>query len=82
VLGIVADYVRKAADQRGSVVIVAHSLGSIVRYDVFDLVAREIEVDLLVTAGSPLGFPVVLGALRPSGAARGAPAARGGRCAG
>jgi hypothetical protein len=79
VLGIVADDVRKAADQHGSVVVVAHSLGSVVGYDVFDTLAGEVDVRLLVTSGSPLGFPVVKGALRPSGTAqRAAPAAKGG----
>ena len=79
VLGIVADDVRKAADQHGSVVVVSHSLGSVVGYDVFDTLAGEVDVPLLVTSGSPLGFPVITGALRPSGAAkRAAPAAKGG----
>lgn len=79
VLGIVADDIRKAADQHGSVVVVSHSLGSVVGYDVFDTLAGEVEVRLLVTSGSPLGFPVVKGALRPSGTSkRSAPAAKGG----
>ena len=79
VLGIVGDEVRKAADQHGSVVLVAHSLDSVVGYDVFDTLAGEVDVRLLVTSGSPLGLPVVRGALRPSGVRdRGAPAARGG----
>lgn len=79
VLGIVGDEVREAADQHGSVVLVAHSLGSVVGYDVFDTLAGEVDVRLLVTSGSPLGLPVVRGALRPSGVRdRGAPSARGG----
>jgi hypothetical protein len=78
VLGIVADDVRKAADRHGSVVLVAHSLGSIVGYDVFDTLAGEVDVRMVVTCGSPLGFPVVRGELRPSGGQRGAPAAKRG----
>jgi hypothetical protein len=78
VLGIVADDVRTAADRHGSVVIVAHSLGTILGYDLFDALAGEVDVRLLVTAGSPLGFPVVREALRPAGADRAAPAAKGG----
>jgi hypothetical protein len=78
VLDIVAGDVRKAADQHGSVVIVAHSLGTIVGYDVFDALAGEVDVRMLVTCGSPLGFPVVRDALLPSGAAHAAPASRGG----
>jgi hypothetical protein len=79
VLGIVGDEVRKAADQHGSVVVVAHSLGSVVGYDLFDALAGEVDVRLLVTSGAPLGLPVVKGALRPTGVRdRGAPAAKDG----
>lgn len=79
VVGIVADEVRAAADRHGSVVVVAHSLGSVVGYDVFEALAGEVDVRLLVTSGSPLGFPVVRAALRPSGVRdRGAPAAKDG----
>jgi hypothetical protein len=78
VIGIVADDVRKAADQHGSVVIIAHSLGSIVGYDVFDTLAGEVDVRMLVTAGAPLGFPVVRRALLPSAAGHAAPAAQAG----
>jgi hypothetical protein len=66
VLDIVAGEVRAAAAEHGSVVVVAHSLGSIVGYDLFDTLAGDVDVRLLVTTGSPLGFPVVRGALRPS----------------
>jgi hypothetical protein len=37
-----------------------------------------VDVDLFVTSGAPLGFPVVRKALRPTGAARAAPAAKAG----
>ena len=39
--------------------IVAHSMGSIIAYDVLSLLIPEISVDTFVTIGSPLGLPVV-----------------------
>jgi hypothetical protein len=78
VVAIVTDDVRASAERHGSVVIVAHSLGTIVAYDVFDALGADVDVRMLVTCGSPLGFPVVREALRPSGADHGAPAAGGG----
>ncbi len=79
VLDIVADDVRAAADSHGSVVMVAYSLGSIVGYDLFDRLSGDVDVPLFVTTGSPLGFPVVRGALRPSKIKdRAAPRGRGG----
>jgi glycerol-3-phosphate dehydrogenase len=42
------------------VMLIAHSMGSIVAYDVLDLYP-ELHVDTLVTIGSPLGLPVVIG---------------------
>jgi hypothetical protein len=41
----------------GSVIVVAHSLGSVVTADVLRRLPRSVVVDLLVTVGSPLGFP-------------------------
>ena len=67
VLDIVVGEVRKAADEHGSVVVVAHSLGSIVGYDLFDVLGGDVDVRLLVTTGSPLGFPIVKGNLLPAG---------------
>ena len=66
VLDIVAGEVRKAADEHGSVIVVAHSLGSIVGYDLFDVLAGEVDVRLFVTTGSPLGYPVVQRNLLPA----------------
>jgi hypothetical protein len=65
VLDIVVDDVRKAADEHGTVVVVAHSLGSIVGYDLFDALGGGVDVSLLVTSGSPLGLPVVQRNLLP-----------------
>jgi hypothetical protein len=78
VVGIVADDVRRSAQQHGSVVLVTHSLGTIVGYDVFDALSGDVDVRMLVTCGSPLGFPVVRKALRPGGANPGAPVAGSG----
>lgn len=44
----------------GPFVVVAHSQGSMIAYDVLrELQAAEVEVALFVTVGSPLGLPVV-----------------------
>jgi hypothetical protein len=57
---------------------VTHSLGTIVGYDVFDALGGAVDVRMLVTCGSPLGFPVVRKALRPKAGDHGAPTAKGG----
>ncbi len=46
--------------QGDRILLIAHSMGSIVAFDVLDL-NPHLQVDTLVTIGSPLGFPVVLG---------------------
>jgi len=48
---------RAAADDR--VVVVGHSLGSVVAYNVLTDLGDSIDVPLYVTVGSPLGIPVV-----------------------
>jgi hypothetical protein len=78
VVGIVADDVRASAERHGSVVLVTHSLGTIIGYDVFDALGGAVDVRMLVTCGSPLGFPVVRKALRPKAGDHGAPTAKGG----
>lgn len=52
----VADAVR---DGHHDVVVVAHSLGSIVGFDACHGLPSDVTVRLLVTTGSPLGLPVV-----------------------
>jgi glycerol-3-phosphate dehydrogenase len=42
------------------ILLIAHSMGSIVAFDVLDL-NPHLQIDTLVTIGSPLGFPVVIG---------------------
>lgn len=46
--------------QGDRILLIAHSMGSIVAFDVLDL-NPLLQVDTLVTIGSPLGFPVVIG---------------------
>lgn len=40
--------------------IIAHSMGSIVAYDVLNYIIPENEINTLITIGSPLGLPVVV----------------------
>lgn len=47
--------------QKRRIMLVAHSMGSIIAYDVLKLYANEIKVDTLVTFGCPLGLPVIRG---------------------
>ncbi len=46
--------------RRKDIMLVGHSMGSIIAYDMLTALANEIEVDTLVTIGSPLGIPVVM----------------------
>ena len=66
VLDVVVSDVRKAAAEHGSVIVLAHSLGSCVGYDLFDVLDDDVDVPLFVTTGAPLGLPVVMRNLRPT----------------
>jgi len=68
VLDIVLADVRAAAAAHDTVVLVTHSLGTIVGYDLFDRLHGSVDVTLFATAGSPLGYPVVERNLLPAGA--------------
>jgi hypothetical protein len=46
-------------------VVVAHSLGSVVAYNILRSDPRELKIPLLVTVGSPLGVRAVRDQLRP-----------------
>ncbi len=46
--------------QDDRILLIAHSMGSIVAFDVLDM-NPHLRVDTLITIGSPLGFPVVIG---------------------
>ncbi|HEX9934503.1 MAG TPA: hypothetical protein VGB38_04840, partial [bacterium] len=54
-----ADVIRRHQGKR--ILLVAHSMGSIVAYDVLTRTASDLSVDVLATIGSPLGLPVVIG---------------------
>lgn len=42
------------------ILLIAHSMGSIIAYDVCNFTVPEIDIDTLVTMGSPLGLPIIL----------------------
>jgi len=42
------------------IMLLSHSMGSVIAFDVLTFLAREIKVNTLVTMGSPLGLPVVI----------------------
>ncbi|MEJ2049126.1 MAG: alpha/beta hydrolase [Calditrichota bacterium] len=46
---------------KDQILILAHSMGSIIAYEVLDKLGSEINIDTLVTFGSPLGQPLVMG---------------------
>ncbi|MDP2646589.1 MAG: FAD-dependent oxidoreductase [Desulfobacterales bacterium] len=46
--------------RRRRILLLAHSMGSIVAYDVLHLNPGKMKVDTLVTLGSPLGLPVII----------------------
>ena len=49
-----------ATHQGDRIMLIAHSMGSIVAYDVLSTLAAGMEVAVLVTIGSPLGLPQVI----------------------
>lgn len=59
VLGLIERDLRQALPDGGELVVVGHSLGTIVAYDLLTRLSDAYSVRLLVTAGSPLGYPVV-----------------------
>jgi hypothetical protein len=62
VLGIVRKALNDATNPGDSVVVLGHSLGSVVAYDLLaqrDDVVKQLNVSLFVTAGCPLGLKVV-----------------------
>jgi len=54
----VAEVIRRHQDKE--ILLIAHSMGSIIAYDILTRTAPELSVDVLVTIGSPLGLPVVM----------------------
>ena len=59
VLGIAREAFATARKQHDAVVVVAHSLGTVVAYDLLQTADTPRPVSALVTAGSPLGLPAV-----------------------
>jgi hypothetical protein len=63
---LVRDAIRNCAaeairrHQGDDILLIAHSMGSIIAYDVLTCTAPDLSVNTLVTIGSPLGLPVVL----------------------
>lgn len=47
--------------QGEDIMLIGHSMGSIIAYDVLTFMMPDIDIHSLVTLGSPLGFPVVQG---------------------
>ncbi len=45
------------------ILLIAHSMGSIIAYDVLHQLAADVKIDTLITIGSPLGMPIVLNKL-------------------
>ena len=41
------------------IMLIAHSMGSIIAYDVLTLEASDVPIDTFVTIGSPLGLPII-----------------------
>lgn len=54
-----AEVITKYKDDE--IIIVGHSMGSIVAYDVLTFLVPEINIHTFITIGSPLGFPVIQG---------------------
>ena len=63
---------RKIEQYRGyRILLIAHSMGSIVAYDVLSEMPGATPVHTFVTIGSPLGFPVIVGKISAARKARG-----------
>ncbi len=42
------------------IMLIAHSMGTIIAYDVLTQITRDVSIDSLVTIGSPLGLPFII----------------------
>jgi hypothetical protein len=42
------------------ILLIAHSMGSIVAYDVCNFVVPNVDIDTFITIGSPLGLPIIV----------------------
>ncbi len=59
---VIQEILRQALDryQGDEIMLIAHSMGSIIAYDVLTQGACPVDIDTFVTIGSPLGIPVVM----------------------
>ncbi len=46
--------------KKDDILLIAHSMGSIIAFDVLSLFARQVKINTFITIGSPLGLPVVV----------------------
>jgi hypothetical protein len=46
--------------RKDRIMLISHSMGSIIAFDVLSFLTPHINIDTLVTIGSPLGFPLVI----------------------
>jgi hypothetical protein len=46
-------------NRKKKILLIAHSMGAIIAYDVLTQLASEVEIDTLVTIGCPLGVPII-----------------------
>jgi hypothetical protein len=53
-----AEVIKK--NMNNEIMFIAHSMGSIIAYDVLTFILPEIKIDTFVTMGSPLGLPIIL----------------------
>ena len=53
----IADVLKK--HRRKKILLIAHSMGTIIAYDVLTQYAPDVTIDTLVTIGSPLGLPII-----------------------
>ena len=42
------------------IMIIGHSMGSIIAYDVMDFLIKDIKINTFITIGTPLGFPLMI----------------------
>lgn len=59
---VIQEFLRRVLDRyRGEeIMLIAHSMGSIIAYDVMTQGSSPVDIDTFVTIGSPLGVPVVM----------------------
>jgi hypothetical protein len=50
--------------RKKEIMLIGHSMGSIIAYDVLSQTVPEIKIDTLVTLGSPLGLPIIINRIK------------------